>query len=405
LWWAGGQGAETGRVALYNEDGTIGSKVSVTTSACSPAWVNHAGDASDPFKPKTDFGDAPASYDPAGVDPATHEYDCNLHLGATFDREWTKAASSDATGDGPDEDGLPVLPVFTHTQTTYDCFVHVYNNTGANATVASWIDINNNGVFDPSEGITVTVPTSAAMQNIHLVWAGQPMIASSIGGVFMRIRVTSLANGMTVNKPTGYFANGEVEDYLVIITSLLPIKLTSFEAKPGLNRYVDVSWSVSSEQNMQSYIIERSKDGVLWQEWKVVTPSNDPSGEINYTDRDNDPLSGVSYYRLRMVAYSGDVSYSSVRRVDFEDQNFSIYSVNPNPFTDILNVTIASRQEGQFTIKLLSVDGRTILNKRVAASTGNNSFSLDGLAYLTPGVYVLEVQIGSQIARQRLVKQ
>jgi hypothetical protein len=71
----------------------------------------------------------------------------------------------------------------------------------------------------------------------------------------------------------------------------------------------------------------------------------------------------------------------------------------------MIKVTIASMQDGQFNIKLLGVDGRTLFTKRVAASTGNNSFSLDGLGYLTPGVYVLEVQIGSQIARQRLVKQ
>lgn len=405
LWWAGGQGAETGRVALYNEDGTIGAKVTVTTSACSPAWVNHAGDASDPFKPQTDFGDAPASYDPPGVDPATTEYDCNLHLGPTFDREWQKNTSSDATGDGPDEDGLPALPVFTHSQTTYDCFVNVMNNTGANATMVSWIDINNNGVFDPSEGVSVTVPTSATMQNIHLVWTGQPMIPSAVPAVFMRIRVTSQANGMTINNPTGYFPNGEVEDYMVVITSLLPIKLTSFDAKPMLNRYVDLSWSVTDEQNMQSYIIERSKDGILWQQWKVVTPSNNPIGEIGYSDRDDDPMKGVSYYRLRMVAYSGDISYSTVRRVSFDDQEFSVYSVNPNPFNDMIRVTVASRQDGQFNIRLLGVDGRMILNKKIAANTGNNSFTLEGLGYLIPGVYVLEVQIGSQIARERVVKQ
>ena len=172
-----------------------------------------------------------------------------------------------------------------------------------------------------------------------------------------------------------------------------------------LNRYVDLSWSVTSEANMQSYIIERSKDGILWQELKVVTPSNNPIGEINYSDRDADPLPGVSYYRLRMVAYSGDVSYSSTRRVTFENQGFSIYSVNPDPFNDMIKVTIASLQEGQFIIKLLGVDGRTILSKKAPANAGNNSFSLDGLGYLTPGVYVLEVQIGSQIARERLVKQ
>ncbi len=404
LWWTGGQGAETGRVALYNEDGTIGAKINVVTTPCSPPWVNHAGDASDPIRPKSDFGDAPASYDPAGTDPATHEYDCNLRLGNSFDNEWVKASTPDASGDGSDEDGMPALPVFTHFQTTYDAFVKVYNNTGANATLASWVDFNNNGVFDPSEGVTATVATNAAIQTIHLTWTGQPAIPTSVPAVFMRLRVTSTSNGMTINQPTGYFSNGEVEDYLVVIATLLPIKLVSFEAKPMLNRFVDVSFTVSEETNMQSYVIERSSDGLVWQQWKTIAPSNNPDVEASYTERDQDPLPGISYYRLAMVSYSGNITYSTVKRVQFENQTFGIYSISPDPFSEKIQVTFTSKEDGQFRVRLIGADGRIIRTERVNGVRGNNSFNLEGLGNLTPGLYILEVSIGSEIAREKLIK-
>ena len=46
-----------------------------------------------------------------------------------------------------DEDGVSTLPTIYNTSTSVPLAVSVFNNTGATATVACWIDFNRNGVF------------------------------------------------------------------------------------------------------------------------------------------------------------------------------------------------------------------------------------------------------------------
>ena len=78
-------------IALYNNNGTIGSATTISVTSCSPAWIADAGDASDPFKPKCDFGDAPSTYDPVALSPAANQKACNnstLRIGSAWDREW-----------------------------------------------------------------------------------------------------------------------------------------------------------------------------------------------------------------------------------------------------------------------------------------------------------------------------
>jgi hypothetical protein len=238
LYWTGGQSPELGRVARYNENGTIGAKIVATVSICSPPWVGRAGDASDPFRPKSDFGDAPASYDPIAQERATHEYDCNLRLGATFDREWQKTPSADASADGTDEDGIATVTLLPPGVVTYVQDVQVYNNTGVNATLAGWLDYNGNGLFDASEGVTMNVPSTGTMQTVTLSW---PSINNTLplgSTTFSRFRLTSASNGMTVNNATMWRANGEVEDYRVHINVVLPINLLSLTAENEADKRV-----------------------------------------------------------------------------------------------------------------------------------------------------------------------
>ena len=76
---------------------TFASTVSVVTvpgDPAPPAWNGNAGDGSDPFRPKSDFGDAPATYDPNSNAPAVHERSEAIRLGATWDREWLKSRAT-----------------------------------------------------------------------------------------------------------------------------------------------------------------------------------------------------------------------------------------------------------------------------------------------------------------------
>ena len=398
LYWTGGQGSETGRIALYNEKGTIGSKKTATVTACSPAWVGRAGDASDPFKPKSDFGDAPASYDPPGVDPATHEYDCNLRLGPGYDREWEKLASADATGDGTDEDGIDAVNLLSPGLITYIQDVKVYNNTGAVARLVAWLDYNGNGVFDPGEGIARTINSSNTMQTITLSWPNIMVTLPAGGSTFLRVRV-STSSSLTVNTPNGWFANGEVEDYVVPIDVILPIRLLSFKAKTENDERVLLEWTTENEAGFKGFEIERSTDGVNWTRLGFV-PGNGGTSQNQYNFFDNNPAVGANHYRLRMVDYDGHARYSQVERVDIH-QVITSLRVLPNPVRGRATIQWNAQGNERAEIQLINAAGKQMLARLVNCNPGYNQAVLAIPGHWASGVYLLRVTAasGSQQAR------
>ncbi|MFL5738807.1 MAG: GEVED domain-containing protein [Flavisolibacter sp.] len=402
IYWTGGQGSETGRVAKYNENGTIGTKIIATVSACSPAWVGRAGDASDPFRPKSDFGDAPDSYDPVADDKATHEYDCNLRLGATFDREWDKTSSANATADGSDEDGITTVTILTRGVVNYAQDVQVYNNTGANATLIGWIDYNGNGVFDPTEGKALTIPSSASTQTVTLAWLGIPVTLAVGTTTFMRIRLTSSTNGMTVNNPTHWFANGEVEDYPVHVDNVLPIKLFSFTAAPDGNNKVLLTWASGKEENLRGYEIEQSADGANWHSVSFVAAYSNEQSLNNYHGYDNNPSAGKSYYRLMFEYTDGHTEYSDTRVVEWRSKDVWM-KLSPNPVHDHAVLQFSLDRAENVTIYLVGANGLRLMQKTMAASKGYNQLGLNDWKGITPGVYIIQVLTSSDVLSTKLI--
>jgi hypothetical protein len=398
LYWTGGQGSETGRVALYNENGTIGAKVVATVTACSPSWVGRAGDASDPFKPKSDFGDAPASYDPTGVDPATHEFNCNLRLGPTFDKEWNKTSSAGATADGTDEDGIAAVTLLAPGVITFVQNVRVYNNTGSVARLVAWLDVNANGVFEPGEGLSRNINSSTALQNIVLSWAGINITLPSGGHTYLRVRV-STNSALTVNTPNGWFANGEVEDYIVWVDQILPIKLLGFKAKNENDARVLLDWTTENETGFKGFEIERSADGADWSKLAFV-PGNGGSSVNEYSYYDNNPVQGTNYYRLKMVDFDGNEKYSAVQTVEI-NQIITGLRVLPNPIRTQAKIQFNAIGNEKAEIRLLNAEGRLMQSQAVICNAGLNQAILTIPGNYAAGVYIVRVTtaLGQQQAK------
>lgn len=388
LYWTGGQGSEQGRVAIYNENGTIGSKINATVTACSPAWVGRAGDASDPFKPKSDFGDAPASYDPPTVDPATHEYNCNLRLGPSFDREWSKTSSVGATADGTDEDGILVVNLLSPGLITFIQDVRVYNNTGSQARVVAWLDIDADGVFEPGEGLVRTVNSSGALQTITFSWININVTIPAGGTTYLRVR-TSLGTGLTTSTPNGWYANGEVEDYLVHVDAILPIKLISFTAKNENDTKVLLSWTAENEIGFKGFEVERSGDGNNWSKLAFV-PGNGGASVNEYSYYDNNPLQGKSYYRLKLIDFDGNVKYSWVETIEINTIITSL-KVLPNPIRSQATIQWNAVANERAEIQLINAEGRLMQTRAINCNPGFNQSVLIIPANYASGVYIVRI--------------
>lgn len=177
-----------------------------------------------------DFGDAPD--DSAGAGPGNYYTVASdngprhlvvpmLRLGANApDADpgtlQNGEATADDTSSADDEDGLATLPTVLAGSGSMLLAVSVYNNTGADATLACWIDFNRSGLFGDwiGERAAAVVNSGAVQQTVQLTFSGFVAIP---GSSYLRCRVAS--SGADVTSPTGPASSGEVEDYKISIVA------------------------------------------------------------------------------------------------------------------------------------------------------------------------------------------
>lgn len=407
--WAGNlyyfrdNGSGISGIGTYNEAGVNGAITNITV-ASGPAWPGNAGDASDPFRPKCDFGDAPATYDPyadpATQSPAVHERTDSIRLGATWNLEYWKRGT---TGTDDTDDGIPspaILP--PGAGSSYVVQVSAYNNSGADATMIAWLDYNGNGTFDAAEAITpITVPSSASAQNFWLYWASAPNTFANGQYTYLRVRITSASASMTTSHATGFFTNGEVEDYRILVDNFpLATHLLNFDAVTQ-GKKVKLNWSATEDAGTLGYEIERSNDNSSWTKIETVHAIG-TTGTFSYESLDASPLKGVSYYRLRLIESSGMNRFSPVKKVIIKDIE-SILTVAPNPAKDNLTIRFESIETGDLEINILDMQGRMMLSKKQRITTGSNNISFPLPETISSGTYVARIIVGSEVVHKKLI--
>lgn len=380
-------------IGVYNGTpaSTVTGKQTIASAPRSVTWVGPAGDGGEAFRPKADFGDAPASYDPVALSPALHERDTALRIGV-YDWEWAKRTDANAYGD-TDEDGIAAMPLLSTSGTGYMVRVNVWNNTGADATLIAWLDYNDNGVFDSGEAITpITVSTMASMQSILLNWTSTPNSFSVGDFTFLRIRLTSTTNGMTINNPTGYYSDGEVEDYKVFVGEYpLDVRMLSFDVKALNNKTAQLRWTTTGEDGFNGFEVERSTDGVKWTTIGAVKAKGGNRTGINdYVFTDLQPYRGQTFYRLKLINENSQFQFSEIRRAVFKEF-VEQFQISPNPARNSTALTLNANSSFNAKITVTDFMGKTVLAQNVFVNAGTNVIALNNISHLQNGMYVVQV--------------
>ncbi|MDR3716490.1 MAG: hypothetical protein P4L51_27095 [Puia sp.] len=142
-----------------------------------------------------------------------------------------------------------------------------------------------------------------------------------------------------------------------------------------------LSWTASSNDNLDQFSIQRSGDSKTWQD---IASVNALPGANEYTYKDANPLPGPNYYRLLLENYGAAPDYSVVKEVFFQGSGKPV-TLYPNPVTDAVNisgVTAIGR------VILRDTQGRML---RSIVPTGGSMGLRIPVAELAKGIYLLQV--------------
>lgn len=187
---------------------------------------------------------------------------------------------------------------------------------------------------------------------------------------------------------------------------LLPVEITVFTVSLIEGSSL-LTWQTDSEYNSSYFAIERSTDGVSFDEIGMTAAAGYSSLQRNYsfTDEEADEL-GVNriYYRLRMVDLDGSFTYSTVRWVSL-DAAPSAITFYPNPVYDAATITLYSASIQNAAMQLTDVSGKVLREWVHELNKGENFIPLNGLSSMAAGVYVVHLTTGREFYTARLVKE
>ena len=180
----------------------------------------------------------------------------------------------------------------------------------------------------------------------------------------------------------------------------LPVKLLNFNAT-AKQKHVLVEWAATNELNSKHYVVERSNDGRNFFAIETVDDKGNSNNVNHYSTTDNNPLEGVSFYRLKQVDIDGKFAHSAIRKVVFGNSKQII--IYPNPASSIVKLDLPG-VPGNLAISISNLDGRSVYKGNGTLQEINNI--INGLLpALVPGYYNVQLTNKDAVYNGQLIKQ
>lgn len=170
--------------------------------------------------------------------------------------------------------------------------------------------------------------------------------------------------------------------YQIIVPVVTPLQLTKFSGKPYTG-YNELLWTAESEQNIDKFIVEYSKDGTNFIAVGDVVSLNDGNTN-NYSFRHS--ISGFekAFYRLRVNELNNTHSYSAVITIGKEK------TTGVKMYPTIIRNSLLNIVSG-FPVERIRITGMNGQDVYIKDMNGAEGFFMITLPGLQKGFYVVNV--------------
>jgi hypothetical protein len=180
---------------------------------------------------------------------------------------------------------------------------------------------------------------------------------------------------------------------------ILPIKLSWF--KVALQQQaVEISWATVMEENFQKFVIQRSANGVDFEDIGELPGKGFDISDIEtrYSFVDRTPLLDKNYYRLKAVDLDDSFEYFQVKMVQVEGAR--VVSAYPNPSSgEFISFGFNFNAEESDRIILIDQLGIEVYSAPVSGNADRIVFQ----ERLSPGIYMLKYRSAGHEQVTRLI--
>ncbi|RYE20843.1 MAG: T9SS type A sorting domain-containing protein, partial [Sphingobacteriales bacterium] len=149
-----------------------------------------------------------------------------------------------------------------------------------------------------------------------------------------------------------------------------------------------LSWSVEHAQDYQSFEVERSTNGTVFENIAHQTSAQNNSART-FTHTDYNLPAGIVYYRIKIIEKDGNSFYTKIASVN--NKTSESFVVSPNPASDHIMISHGSSTSLKVNVKIVDGMGKVIktLTKQAISAGGKLRISLQDLS---AGTYFVEIE-------------
>lgn len=196
----------------------------------------------------------------------------------------------------------------------------------------------------------------------------------------------------------GLFALGETS----IIS--LSISLIDFQIIPK-NNNLELKWITMSETNNNYFTIERTKDGIHFEEIGRVKGAGTFDGTRNYSCLDRLPYNGISYYRLSQTDFDGRKIVFDLKSIVWNTAKEYNSFVYPNPLSHQTTLKIKYKRdfENQATVLFLDFYGNLCHKTTLDLKEELEIYEVEIPDFLKAGMYQVVVDGTENVIREKVI--
>ena len=175
--------------------------------------------------------------------------------------------------------------------------------------------------------------------------------------------------------------------------TLLPIELIELRAEPDTD-HIDVAWVVAAEIDLSHYELERSENGVDFEQvdQQLALGVQNQLQEYHYEDQDV-RFNQTYYYRLRSVDTDGTNNLSPTVTARLEsDSDLLADQINifPNPGDGKYFVSFSTNENKNLHLSVTDAVGKLLEQASKVVPAGNSLYSID-LTQHAGGIYYVTI--------------
>lgn len=144
-----------------------------------------------------------------------------------------------------------------------------------------------------------------------------------------------------------------------------------------------LKWTANNDGVVDFYEVQRSSKS---NDQFTIIDKKYPLENLSY--KDNRPLDGINFYRIRQVYRTGKEVFSNIASLNFEKTNRVV--VYPNPVADQLQVFINGQVNGIYLVQIVDHYGRLVYADKHLLNNTQDNISI-GVKSLVPQIYQVRI--------------